>query len=203
MSDLERNSIVIGVTGGIACGKSEVGRILCEMGFRVCDADHVAHDLMKKGSDVYLQVVEQFGDRILTDDDEISRAMLGKLVFDQPDKRVLLNGLVHPAVRVAVEEWIREMRSTEQLAAGLVPLLFESGMDTLDWNKIICVSSSDAEVFHRLEGRGLSHAEAKKRMNSQMRLAEKEKRADYVVSNRGTLGELERTTRKIVQTIVG
>ncbi|MEE9369519.1 MAG: dephospho-CoA kinase [Pontiella sp.] len=203
MSDIKRNAIVIGITGGIACGKSEVGRILREMEYTVCDADSLAHDLMRKGTSVFDQIVSHFGKDILSDEGEISRPILGKIIFYNPDQREILNKLVHPAVREALIEWIKEKRSLGQNAAVLIPLLYESGMQNLDWNSVICVSSSEGDVFQRLEKRGLSNEEAESRIYSQMEVTEKEKLADYVVPNSGTLGELELATRKIVQAIVG
>jgi dephospho-CoA kinase len=203
MPDYKPNAIVIGVTGGIACGKTEVGRILEKMGFLVCDADSIAHELMKKGTPVYRQIVDFFGENILTDEGEVFRPALGKIVFDNPEQRDVLNRLVHPAVRNFITDWIEKKRSAGQQAAVLLPLLFESGMQDLDWDAVICVSSSEDAVFQRLENRGLNSEEAEKRIRSQMPLVEKERLADYVVSNDGTLGELELATRKIVQVIVG
>lgn len=203
MSNKGRNIIIIGVTGGIACGKSEVGRILGEMGFAVCDADRVAHDLMKKGTPVYTQVVDCFGAQILSDDGEISRPILGKTVFENPAQRETLNRLVHPAVRESLKRWISEKRGAGDNAAVLIPLLFESGMQDLDWDAVLCVSSHEEEIFQRLETRGLSRDDAQRRIHSQMPLSKKEKLADHVVPNHGTLGELELATRKAVESIVG
>lgn len=203
MSNNKRNRVVLGVTGGIACGKSEVGRILGEMGFAVCDADRVAHDLMKKGTPVFSQVVDRFGTHILSDDGEISRSILGETVFEDPAQRETLNRLVHPAVRESLERWILRKRNAGENTAILVPLLFESGMQDLDWDAVVCVSSCEEDIFQRLEKRGLTREEAEKRIHSQMPLAEKEKLADHVVPNSGTLGELELATRKTVEAIVG
>lgn len=194
-------SLVLCVTGGIACGKSEVGRVLGEMGFEVCDADRVAHGLMKKGTPVYRQVVARFGERILLADGEISRPILGKTVFGNPEERNALNGLVHPAVREKLAGWIAEKRTMGKDAAVLVPLLFESGMETLEWDAILCVSSSEELVFQRLEKRGLSRSEAALRVASQMPLAEKEQRSDQVLPNLGTLDELEDLTRDAVKRV--
>ena len=202
MSGLNRKTIILGITGGIACGKSETGRILEELGFTVCDADRVAHQLMDKGCPVYHQVVEHFGVEILEDDGAISRPKLGKLVFDDPPKLEQLNGLVHPAVRNELEQWIRKQRLVEQPSAVLLPLLFESGMENLDWDAIVCISSPEAEVFQRLEKRGLSPEEAEKRINSQMLLSEKERQADRVVPNIGTLGELQLAVEKTITAIM-
>ena len=192
-------SLVLCVTGGIACGKSEVGRILGEMGFEVCDADRVAHGLMKKGTPVYRQVVAQFGKQILSDNEEISRSILGKTVFENPEKRYALNGLVHPAVREKLAGWIAEKRKRGKAAAVLIPLLFESGMETLDWDAVLCVSSSEELVFQRLEKRGLTRHGAALRVAAQMPLEKKEQRSDQVVQNLGTLGELEDSTRDAVK----
>lgn len=199
MSDVERSAIVIGITGGIACGKSEVGRILGEAGFAVCDADRVAHDLMKKGTPVFHSVVDRFGLQILSEEGGISRPILGKLVFENPKLLETLNRLVHPAVREYLENWIERRRVEGKDAAVLVPLLFESGMEDLEWNAILCVSSLDEAVYQRLEKRGLTHGEAEKRVQSQMPLKEKEERADQVIPNFGTLKELETATRQAVE----
>lgn len=203
MLNNKRNIVVLGVTGGIACGKSEVGRILGDMGFAVCDADCVAHDLMKKGAPVYRRLVDHFGKSILTNEGEISRPNLGTIVFEDPEQREVLNGLVHPAVREALAGWIDKMRTEGKPSAVLIPLLFESGMQSLDWDAVVCVSSREKDIFQRLEKRGLSREEAEQRVYSQMSLEEKKKLADHVVPNYGTLGELELATRRTVEVIVG
>ncbi len=194
-------SLVLCITGGIACGKSEVGRILGEMGFEVFDADAVAHGLMKKGTPVYRQVVARFGKHILLDDGEISRPILGEIVFGNPGERSALNDLVHPAVQEKLVGWMGEKRQRGQDAAVLVPLLFESGMDALDWDAVICVSTSEELVFQRLEKRGLTRTEAALRVASQMPMEEKEQRSDQVIPNLGTLGELEDLIRKTVKRV--
>lgn len=203
MSNKKCSAVVIGVTGGIACGKSEAGRILGELGFSVCDADRVAHDLMTKGTPVFERVVDRFGSGILAEDGEISRPRLGGIVFSDPDKLHRLNQLVHPAVRSRLEQWIAAQRSAGEQAAVLVPLLFESGMQDLDWDATLCVSSRRAEVITRLCVRGLNREEAERRISSQMPLADKEKLADHVVMNHGTLGELKTALRSIVRSIEG
>ncbi len=201
MACSKRNTVVLSITGGLACGKSEVGRILGKMGFSVCDADHVAHDLMEKGSRVYQQLVEHFGNQILSADHEISRPLLGEIVFNNPAELTALNRLIHPGVRDVLERWASGKREQNANAAMLVPLLFESGMETLESDAIICVSSNEQQVLRRLEKRGLSGENARLRMNAQMALEEKEARSDYVVLNTGTLEELEQFTRETVNRI--
>lgn len=202
MSDLKPKAKILGITGGIACGKSEVGRILEEMNFKVCDADRVAHALMGKGTAVYRKVVDLFGEQILSQEGEISRPILGKIVFENSHGLKQLNALVHPAVRCALAEWVAKMRAEEKSAAVLLPLLFESGMQDVDWDAVVCVSCPENKVFQRLEERGLSHKEAEQRVRSQMPLAEKERLADYVIPNIGTLEELKVAVRKTVNAIM-
>jgi len=199
MMNCKRSAIVLGVTGGIACGKSEVGRILKNLGFAVYDADRVAHELMKQGTSVYQRVVRHFGNRILADDGEISRSALGGIVFNRPDERKTLNTLVHPAVREELARRITVCRQQEQDAAMLVPLLFESGMESLNWDAVWCVSSKEDLVLERLAGRGFGKKEAEQRVWAQMPLNEKEQKADRVVLNNGTMQELEQATREAVE----
>jgi dephospho-CoA kinase len=203
MSNSERNALILAVTGGIACGKSEVGRVLLEMGFAVYDADHIAHDLMEEGSPVFQQVVEHFGANILSESGKISRPVLGEIVFEDPAQRKALNNMVHPAVRKTLEDLISESRRKGRNTAVLIPLLFESGMDTLDWNASLCISSREDLMLQRLEKRGLGREMAEQRIRSQMQLGKKEKKADRTISNNGSLEELEQATRQAVECLLG
>ena len=178
-------SIILGITGGIACGKTETGRILSSEGFKVLDSDFLAHELMGKGHSVYTAVVKHFGDAILAEDGEIDRKKLGKKVFDDPLARETLNRLVHPEVIKAASDWIAECREAQEDAAVLVPLLFEAGW-TEGWDAVICVTAPEEQVFQWLEKRGLSKAEAMKRIAAQMPLAEKAAKADFSIKNDGT-----------------
>ncbi len=198
----ESKPVVIAVTGGIACGKSEVGSILNQLGFSVCDADHIAHELMAKGTPVYQQVVEHFGARILAEDEEISRPVLAGIVFEDPDERRNLDRMVHPAVKAQLAEWIQDRRIRVERGAILIPLLFESGMEALDWDAIFCVSSSPDLIVDRLQRRGLSRQEAIRRIDAQMPLEKKERQSDYVIHNQGTLQQLEQATRRTVERLL-
>ena len=154
-------------------------------------ADRVAHRLMKPGMVVYEEVVNYFGSQILLANGEISRPVLGQIIFENPEQRNVLNGLVHPAIRNELTTWITEKRNNGVNAAVQIPLLYESGMENLDLDAVICVSSSEELMLKRLEKRGLSHEEAEKRIESQMPVSEKEKRSDAVIHNQGTLEERE------------
>lgn len=193
-------SIILGITGGIACGKTETGRILSAEGFKVLDSDFLAHELMGKGRPVYAKVVEQFGGAILGEDGEIDRAKLGRMIFDDPQAREALNRLVHPAVIKAAQEWIKECREAQEDAAVLVPLLFEAGW-TDGWDARICVTAPEEQIFQRLEKRGLPSKEARKRIAAQMPLTEKAGKADFVIENSGTPDALRSRIVDLVEEI--
>ena len=161
------------------------------------DTDLLAHEVMQKGTPVFERVVEQFGKTILRADGEMDRAELGSLIFDDSAARKTLNGLVHPAVIKAAEEWTAEQQSD---AAVLVPLLFEASWIE-GWNAIVCVSADEENIFQRLEKRGLSKNEARKRVAAQMPLAEKEAKADFVIRNNETLNALRDETLRVIECI--
>lgn len=193
--------LLIGVTGGIACGKSEVGRILETFEFSVCDADALAHRLMEPGQPVYAKLEVLFGTEIFSKAGFVDREKLGKMVFDRPDLLAKLNQLVHPAVRTALVEWGNLQRDSCAHAAALVPLLFESRMDDL-WDTIVCVSSREDLMVERLKSRGLSEEDALKRIASQLPLTEKEARSEWVIENNGSIQELEDSVRSLIYKLV-
>ncbi|MCC7300731.1 MAG: dephospho-CoA kinase [Verrucomicrobia bacterium] len=193
-------SIILGITGGIACGKTETGRILSSEGFKVLDCDRLAHELMGQGLPVYAAVVKAFGSGILAEAGEIDRAKLGKKVFSDPQAREALNRLVHPAVIQAATVWILKCRNAQEDAAVLVPLLFEAGW-TEGWDAVVCVTAPEEQVFQRLEKRGLSKEEAAQRIAAQMPLAEKSARAGFVLRNDDTLEILRSQIKILIEAI--
>jgi dephospho-CoA kinase len=189
--------IILALTGGIACGKSETGRILVEEGFAVLDADTLAHDVMAAGTTVFQRVAERFGDGVVGENGELDREVLGRIVFSDPAALSDLNALVHPAVIEEAEKWKARQRGD---CAVLIPLLFETGW-TEGWSAIVCVSADEETVFQRLEKRGLSREAARKRIAAQMPLSEKKKRADFIIRNNDTLDELREKTKAVLTAI--
>ena len=186
----------VGLTGGIACGKSKVGRILGELGVVVIDADDLAHELMAPGTDVYRRIRARFGREILKESGEIDRGQLGRIVFSDAQARKALNALVHPAVIKLWKKRAGEALKRRPQVVVIVPLLFEVGEEkSLD--AVICVAASRAVVMRRLRNRKLSRTDSLQRIRAQMPLCGKIRKSDYVIWNNGTIRELEKTTKKI------
>lgn len=189
--------IVIALTGGIACGKSEAGRILEREGFSVLDTDAFAHELMRRDTPLFRAVLRHFGACVVGANGELDRTVLGTIVFNDSVALSELNALVHPALIAAAEQW--RARQTGD-AAILVPLLFETGW-TAGWDSIICVSAEEATAIDRLRARGLTPREARLRIASQMALSEKEKRSDFTIKNSGSLEALSEEVLRILECI--
>jgi len=190
----------LAITGGIACGKSLVGSCLAAQGVPVCDADDLAHAAMSPGTDLHALVVAEFGNRILKPDGAIDRQKLGALVFSSVEKREKLNRMVHPRVRLAWEQWLREREGKFPVAAVIIPLLYEVGLED-GWDAVVCVMASRAMQMARLRARGLSEEEAVRRITAQMPLVAKAERADYVIVNNGSRQLLEEQTMRVLKSI--
>jgi dephospho-CoA kinase len=193
--------VVVGLTGGIGCGKSEVGRILAERGVAVFEADECAHAALEPGGAAYTSVRRHFGDAIVDGEGRIDRSALGAIVFDDPEALATLNALVHPPVRAAWREWIERQRNEGRDAAVIIPLLFEIGA-TEGWDAVVCVSAPRDVVMERLAGRGWSRAETTRRIESQWPLEKKRRRSDYVIENAGSFQDLRDETQDVWKRIV-
>ncbi|MBK5442901.1 MULTISPECIES: dephospho-CoA kinase [unclassified Peribacillus] len=190
---------IIGITGGIASGKSSVSLYIQELGFTIVDADVASRAVVEPGEEAYHQVVKAFGEDILLVDGNIDRVKLGSIIFHDQEKRLLLNSIVHPAVR----NWMR-LKTEKALAAGEetvfmdIPLLFESKL-TFMVEKTLLVYVDERVQLERLMNRnGLSETDALARIQSQMPLADKKVLADAVIDNNGNLEE----TKKQVKTVL-
>lgn len=191
-------ALTIGLTGGIASGKSTVANMLKEWNISVVDADRIAREVVNVGEEAYVRIVETFGKDILQENGEIDRAKLGTLIFQDEEKRKQLNAIVHPAVRKKMLDERDEILKKKPVVVLDIPLLFESNL-THFVDKIIVVYVDDATQLERLMKRnGFSQEDALARIRSQMPLSEKKAYADAVIDNNGTIDQ----TRQQLLTIL-
>jgi dephospho-CoA kinase len=183
-------SQVVALTGGIGTGKSSASRFFEEKGAVTVSADELAHEVTLPGSPGLQTVVNRFGPGVLTAAGELNRPALAAIVFADPVARRDLEAITHPLIRQAALARFSAAAHTPMIVYD-VPLLFEAGLDGLGFKAIVVVSAPAAIVEERLKLRGLSAEQISKRMAAQMPLAEKIKRADFVIDNSGTREELK------------
>lgn len=182
---------IIGLTGGIACGKSTVSKALRALGACIIDADALAHELSQPNQALFNAYVQRFGMAIVTPGGTLDRAAIARLIFTDPTMRAEVEQISHPLIRRAVEERLRMAEKEQKRAAVLdVPLLFEAGWDALA-DEVWVVALPPEEQLRRLLARDktMSEGEARARIAAQMPLAEKCARADVVIDNNGTKEE--------------
>ncbi len=186
--------LVIGLTGGIGTGKSEVARLLQSLGAAVISADEVGHEAYVPDSESWREVVNAFGKEILQPSGEIDRQKLGAIVFSDSQQLEKLNAIMHPRMARMVADRIQVLR--DQGAPTVVveaALLFEAGWDSLV-DEVWTTDSSVELVVERLQDRnGMDEKEARRRIGSQMDRAERMDRSDLVVDNSGDVSTLEQT----------
>ncbi len=191
----------IGLTGGIACGKSTVAEMLTRCGAHYLSADNLAHHLYAPGTVVYDEVIRIFGNGIVGPDGNIDRATLAQAVF--PDRVDELNAVVHPAVVEGQKRWMSDIERDDPHGIAVVEaaLIFEAGVEK-DFDKIIvvtCPSEQKVERFARRTGLPLDQArvEVERRSAAQLTDEEKSRRADYVIANSGSTADLEKQVEKV------
>ncbi|KAG6427534.1 hypothetical protein SASPL_111780 [Salvia splendens] len=188
---------IVGLTGGIGSGKSTVSNLFKAHGIPVVDADVVARNVLKKGTGGWRKVVAAFGNEILLPSGEVDRPKLGQIVFNDPDKRQLLNRLLAPYISTGIllEVFKLWLKGCKTITLD-VPLLFEANMDK--WTKPIIVVWVDPQTqLERLMSRdGTTAEEANSRINAQMPLDLKKTKADVVIDNSGSLDDLNERFRE-------
>ena len=180
----------LGLTGGIASGKSAVAALLRELGFPVMDADSVSHKLMEPGQPAYEEILEQFGADLVDGSGRIDRGKLASIVFADPARLAQLNAILHPRVEEAILRQLAEWQKDGVRDAGFVEaaLLIEAGLvDKLDG--LVVAWCKPEQQLERLRVRGMSEIEARRRIAAQLPLEEKLKRATETIDCSGSLEE--------------
>jgi dephospho-CoA kinase len=193
--------LVVGLTGGIASGKTTVARMLKKMGARIIDADAVSREVMVPQTRCWRQVVKSFGAAVVRTDGAINRKKLAVEVFKHPEKRRLLNRIVHPCIRKRIREMIRCIGREDPAALVIIDaaLLVETGMYK-DYDKLVVVAADEDVQLARLVRRNqLSIRDARRRLRAQWPLERKKRVADYVISNQSSLQHTRRQTKALLQ----
>ena len=180
--------IIAGLTGGIASGKSTVSRFLSEAGARIIDADKIARAVVAPGFPAYDEIVSFFGDTVLLPDGKIDRKRLGDIIFNDPDKKARLDAIVHPRVIERATQIIADTASQSPDAVVImdVPLLFEAGMEKGLAEVIVVYAPASTQLQRLMLRDGIDEQAAMARIQSQMSIEEKCKRATVVIDNSGS-----------------
>ncbi|GBW56000.1 putative dephospho-CoA kinase [Staphylococcus aureus] len=190
---------VIGLTGGIASGKSTVSELLSVFGFKVVDADKAAREAVKKGSQGLAQVREVFGDEAIDENGEMNRRYMGDLVFNHPEKRLELNAIIHPIVRDIMEEEKQEYLKQGYNVIMDIPLLFENELENTVDEVWVVYTSESIQMDRLMQRNNLSLEDAKARVYSQISIDKKSRMADHVIDNLGDKLELKQNLERLLE----
>ena len=191
--DINREPVFAGLTGAVAAGKSEALAAFARRGAATLSSDAVTHELLGS-SGVREQLVERWGDAVLVDG-QVERAKVGEIVFGRPDELAWLESVLHPLVGARIVEWRRSLPAETSLAVVEVPLLFETGMERA-FDATVCVVADDSVRAARAGARGTELLEG--RSGRQLSQEEKASRATHVISNDGSLAELEERVAQLM-----
>ena len=176
--------ILVGLTGGVATGKSTVAKMFKQCGAIVIDADQLARDVVKPGKPAWQEIVTLFGKTVLNSDRSLDRQALGSIVFRNPKKRRQLECIIHPRVAREQQRLVRRIAKRKPHAVVIyeVPLLFEAGVDRRVDTIVVVTADRETQIVRLTKRSSLSRAEALRRIRSQMPLAKKIEQADHVLN---------------------
>jgi len=193
--------LIVGLTGGVASGKTVISQILREEGAYLIDADQIARDLVRPHTSAWNELRRVFGDGILDEDGSIHRKKLAAKVFSDPEQRNLLNQILHPRIKEEMNRRAKEIGQNDPEAIVVIDaaLLVEVG-NYREMDRLIVVASTARQQIERLRNRnGMEEEEAQKVIASQMPLEEKLKVADFIIRNEGSLDEMKRRVKEVFQ----
>ena len=195
----QQEKFVIGLTGGIACGKSVAAACLAGLGWDVVSTDAIASRLLKEETEVKAAVRDKFGDAIILPTGTIDKVRLGRVVFSDPARLRWLEELLHPLIR---KEWLSTVSgSTSVRFVVEIPLLFENALESR-FSTIVSVFAHQRTQMLRLLERGLDEAQANARVQAQLPVAEKALRADCVLLGEGEIGHLEMQVERLSDILI-
>ena len=190
--------LLIGLTGNIASGKTEVARIFADLGATVIDADELAREAVAPGTPALAAIAAHWGERVLNPDGSLNRAAMRAVAFSNEADREALNAIVHPAVKELRDQLVDEARRRgDSVVVAAIPLLYEAGLEH-EYDRVILVDAPDEVRLSRLvHRRGIGAVEAGRMMAAQMPSSMKRERADVVIENESDLKALRRTVERV------
>ncbi|MDQ0114262.1 dephospho-CoA kinase [Paenibacillus harenae] len=186
--------MIIGLTGGIASGKSTIAKLLADRGALLVDADQVAREVVQPGEPALEAIASSFGQAILQEDGTLNRSALGAIVFHDKASLAKLESITHPAIRQRMQHRIHTYadENPNALVVADVPLLYETNQQALYEGIMVVYVPEAVQITRLMERNTMDEAEAKRRISLQMDIEEKRRRADWVIDNSGSLVETER-----------
>ncbi|GIP15466.1 dephospho-CoA kinase [Paenibacillus montaniterrae] len=193
--------MLIGLTGGIASGKSTVSALFVKHGALLVDADQVAREVVEPGEPALLQIIEQFGEQVLNADGSLNRQALGALVFSDVDKLKQLEQITHPAIRARMQEKFKlyKHQQPDALIIADIPLLYETKQTHLYEGIVVVYIPRSMQIERLMKRNHLSEKEAADRIALQMDIEEKKKLADWIIDNSSTLEHTEQQVIELVK----
>ena len=194
--------MILGLTGGIATGKSTVTAMLRERGIPVIDADQIAREVVEPGKPAYEAIVRHFGRDILLEDGQLDRKKLGEVVFSDEAERQKLNAIVHPEVRrVMRQEAVVAEANGAPIVFMDIPLLYESKLQYLVEKIVVVYAPSDMQLARMMERDELDEEQAKKRLRAQFPIDQKKLEADFLIDNSQSREETQRQVEELLTVI--
>jgi dephospho-CoA kinase len=193
----------VGLTGGLACGKTFVGEALAELGCHLLQADRLGHEVLLPGGEAYAQVVQEFGSSVVVDGGEIDRRALAAQVFGKPERLALLNSIVHPPVKRLEEEWLARVAAEDPRGIAVVEaaILIETGSYKRFDKLIVVTCDVEQQVRRSMKRDGATREEVLARISRQMPLSEKREFADFVIDTSGSKEETVRQARVVYESL--
>ncbi|EAC7101983.1 dephospho-CoA kinase [Listeria monocytogenes] len=193
----------IGLTGSVATGKSTVSNMIQQAGIPLVDADIAARKVVEPGTEGLKEIVAYFGGEILLADGTLDRAKLGEIIFKDKEKREKLNEITHPRVKdYMLEARERFFRSGEELVFFDIPLLFESHLESLVDQIVVVWTTPETELKRLMERNNLTKEDALRRIESQMGIDEKARKADFVIDNNESLEKTQKQVYTFIERFV-
>jgi len=194
----------VGLTGGIACGKSTVAEMFVRLGAYLIDLDKLAHEVQEPGAPAWQKIIDYFGDDVLGRDQKIDRNKVAAIVFNHPEKLKALNDIVHPCV---YEEWQARLKKIEAgdaraIVLSDIPLLFEARMQSLFDLTIVVMIPPEEQIVRLMARNGMTKEDAQKRIKNQMPIGDKVGMADIVINNQSSIADTQKRIQEVWQELI-